>query len=324
MKKYILIILTMSICAINMVAQDIVLSQFTATPLNLNPALAGNNACDWRLAVNVRNEWLNISKNFLIGSVSGDIAIGRIKNKKKNFLGVGLLMNMDKAGTENVYRTDILPTLAYHMMLGKDGQTTLSFGLQGGLRICARTAPDPSSVVINTLTSYAGDASFGVLFNQKISAKHSYYIGAAAFHLPQSQYQYLSTGLGSKWNLKFQGNVGAQIGITKALSIMPSFQYNQSNGSILARGGSYVKYMLTDENKTKSTPMSVYVGAWYGSNRTLTSALRFDYGSLNIAFSYDANFNFVTINGTAQAPELSIIYTGCLKKNNNKFGCPTF
>ncbi len=52
-------------------AQDPQFTQFYANPIYLNPAFAGSNGCP-RLAMNYRNEWPNLTGNYVTYSASYD------------------------------------------------------------------------------------------------------------------------------------------------------------------------------------------------------------------------------------------------------------
>ncbi len=319
-------------------AQDAQFSQFTASPLNLNPALTGNSPCDWRLVLNARNQWIGVANGntYLTGSISGDVAIGKIKNKKTNFGGVGLLINGDKSGSLNMMSTDILANGAYHFVMGKAGLSTLSFGLQMGIKIKSvdnslMTLPDdvdrvtgaivPShSAVVTNPTIINPDASFGAMFSSRPSTKVNYYVGTGFFHLTQTKYSFTGGNDNRKY-FKFSGHGGVNIDV-KQVSFMPSTIWMYENGSVQYSIGSYFKYKLTKETKTNNKPMAVYIGGWYKDIKAVTVAARFEYDGLNVGVSYDFNMSSLGTLNSAGAPELSIVYTGCLKRNPNKFGCP--
>ena len=52
-------------------AQDPAFTQFYANPLYLNPAMAGSHGCP-RFALNYRNEWPQLSGNYVTYSASYD------------------------------------------------------------------------------------------------------------------------------------------------------------------------------------------------------------------------------------------------------------
>src|SRR5436190_10836837 len=83
-------------------AQDIHFSQYNASPLALNPALAGMNACDYRLYANFRTQWMTISSGNTYRTFAGgaDFSIGKI-TKVNSFAGLGISFFSDQAGDVN-------------------------------------------------------------------------------------------------------------------------------------------------------------------------------------------------------------------------------
>src|SRR4051812_45005783 len=94
MRKSILFPL-LSLCSF-LHAQDIHFSQFNASPINLNPALAGVFDGDYRFAGNYRNQWLAIPVPYKTYSLSTDMKLPY--KIGKGALGAGILFNTDKAG----------------------------------------------------------------------------------------------------------------------------------------------------------------------------------------------------------------------------------
>ncbi len=69
MKKIVSISIIIIASALNVFAQDPQFSQTSLGNINLNPALAGNDSCA-RLGVNYRNQWPNISANYVTMSAN--------------------------------------------------------------------------------------------------------------------------------------------------------------------------------------------------------------------------------------------------------------
>ena len=339
--KKLLFILCVVICFAEGNAQDRQFSQFSASPLNLNPALTGNNACDWRVGTNLRSEWLGVNSSFFLGSIIGDVAVGKIKNKKANFAGIGILGNFDNAGQLNYRTTDAYLSAAYHLVLGKRANSALSFGIQGGIRyysfdigkiilnenidFITGAITQNNSVVTNS-NAIIPDANFGMLYNYKKNDKFGYYIGAAGFHIPQASYTFTSGTSSEILRFKFSSHAGMNIGFGDHFSIMPQVIWMWQNSFIQWRVGTYAKYTITDVRKSKKTVQAVYLGAWFWKSylgSKMSAAVKYDYGNLTMALSYDFDISKLSsLSSMGGAPELSITYTGCFRRNNNKFGCP--
>ena len=69
--KYLVILLIGLATSQEALAQDPTFTQFYANPLYLNPAFAGTNQCA-RFGLNYRNEWPNLSANYVTYSASYD------------------------------------------------------------------------------------------------------------------------------------------------------------------------------------------------------------------------------------------------------------
>ena len=69
--KIISFLFLVSFCGTIAIAQEPTFTQFYANPLYLNPAFAGSNKCP-RVNLNYRNEWPNLSGNYVTYSASYD------------------------------------------------------------------------------------------------------------------------------------------------------------------------------------------------------------------------------------------------------------
>ena len=87
--KAIVILVCVVTTFVNVRAQDIHYSQYNYAPLQLNPALAGLNNCDYRLALNARTQWNLISASgntYSTFGASADFAVGKV-TKFNSFAG---------------------------------------------------------------------------------------------------------------------------------------------------------------------------------------------------------------------------------------------
>jgi type IX secretion system PorP/SprF family membrane protein len=79
-------------------AQDPTFTQFYSNPLYLNPALAGSNNCG-RIASNYRNEWPQLTGNYITYSASYDQYFKNISG------GFGILATHDQQGQGTIKTT---------------------------------------------------------------------------------------------------------------------------------------------------------------------------------------------------------------------------
>ena len=107
-------------------AQDMHFTQFYASSLYLNPALAGAGVCS-RVTLAYRNQWPTVAKAYTSYLASYDHYL------PQNNLGIGLLLANDVAGSGSLKTTIISPTIAYEVSLSRFW--ALRFGVQPGVII---------------------------------------------------------------------------------------------------------------------------------------------------------------------------------------------
>src|SRR3954462_6927307 len=114
-------------------AQDIHFSQYNASPMLLNPAMAGMNAGDYRVYANFRTQWMTVAQGNTYRTFAGgaDVSLGKM-TKFNSFAGLGISFFSDQAGEVNLNSNHVDITFAYHFMLNRKGTMQLSAGLQGG------------------------------------------------------------------------------------------------------------------------------------------------------------------------------------------------
>ena len=93
-------------------AQDIHFTQFTASPLIVNPAFTGAFSGQWRAAAIYRDQWRSVTSPFKTYAVSVDAPIINDLSHDDN-LAAGLQLYNDRAGDGNVYKRQPL-YLWYH------------------------------------------------------------------------------------------------------------------------------------------------------------------------------------------------------------------
>ena len=76
------IVLIGSLCAIPLMSQDLIYSQFNAMPLAINPAFAGNNACNYRVSAIGRSQWTGVQNvnSYKSGTIAGDFNLNNVYN----------------------------------------------------------------------------------------------------------------------------------------------------------------------------------------------------------------------------------------------------
>lgn len=341
-KNKILSVLICLLFALNMKAQDIHFSMYNAQPLHLNPALTGNNGCDYRAVLNYRMQWFSITDHnvYRTEAASFDMALGKRSNEGKSYGGVGLLMFGDQAGRNNLSTYSVQLSAAYHLMLNRRGTNSLSFGIQGGMgyRLFNR-----NGLVFDNQITYYGvidpslpsneniqndriiypDVNAGALWNFSPNKKTNIYIGGAVSHLNTPTYSFL--GQQVREYMKYTAHGGGYFSLGKKAALLPSIMVLKQGPSLQLNAGTYLKYLLSDPYRNNESQKSIYLGAWYRSTDAVIAGVRYDQDKVSVGVSYDINISKLSpVSKFNGAPEIYLSYTGCSRKGNSRTSCPIF
>jgi type IX secretion system PorP/SprF family membrane protein len=325
-------------------SQDIHFSQYNASPLMLNPALAGMNACDYRVYANFRMQWMTVSSGNTYRTVAGgaDMTVGKV-TKYNSFAGLGLSFFTDQAGDLNFSTNKVDLSFAYHFMLNRRGTQQISTGIQGSFGYRSINASkatfdsqyNPTTGLVDpggTVESFAqnrimyGDVAFGALYSGVFKNDLNFYFGVAMSHLNQPKISFKPSGTEgtSQERLYFKTTIhsGLSIPVGKRLFIMPHVMALVQGPSYEFNVGCNFKTMLGSNTATSKT--ALHLGLQY---RGLLDALilnaRVDYKGFSAGLSYDINISKLTpASQTVGAPEVSLMYQGCFRKKARPGHCP--
>lgn len=334
------------LCFTKVNAQDIHFSQYNASPLALNPALAGMNNCDYRVYANFRTQWLTVSSGNTYRTFAGgaDMAVGKI-TKYNSFAGLGISFFSDQAGDINFNSNRVDLSFAYHFMLNRKGTMQISAGIQGGFNhrsINASKATfdsqyDPNSGTVDpsgTRENFGrtkvmfGDAGLGLVYSAMAKGGSNYFIGFALNHINQPKISFYPNGQdgtttgNQRLNMKVTIHGGAAIPTGKRLTIMPNFLVLVQKTAYEFNVGCNFKTALGN-NPARSTT-ALHLGVQY---RGLLDAVifnaRFDIKGFSAGLSYDVNVSkLLPASKSIGAPEVSIMYQGCARKKPRPGHCP--
>ncbi len=270
-------------------AQDPVFSQFYASPLNLNPAFAGNTYAP-HIALNYRNQWSSIFNAYVTYAVSYDQYFENLKS------GLGVSIMMDRAG-DGVYNTGAFNlTYAYRLPITED--INLKGGVQVGIHQVSldwdklvfldQLDPIDGQTQISEenrpeiLSKSSFNASAGLLFYSRM-----FYAGVSAFHIntPDESLLEINESLleGLPMRLSFHG--GAQFSLTKdnksrfPAFISPNLMYTKQKSFQQLNLGTYVGLG------------PIFGGVWFRHTFANSDAaiflIGFNKGIFKIGYSYD-------------------------------------
>jgi type IX secretion system PorP/SprF family membrane protein len=163
-------------------AQDVQYSQFYASPLYLNPALAGTSE-QHRVVGNFRDQWPSIPGAFISYSVSYDVNLAEANS------GLGFTIQRDQAGSGGLSTTTVGGVYAYDIKLSRKLAFRPAIGLSYGNRSVNMnklkfgdqllTGNDISvqSNLINDRIGYMDISSGGILYGNE------FWVGYSVYHI---------------------------------------------------------------------------------------------------------------------------------------------
>jgi type IX secretion system PorP/SprF family membrane protein len=307
-------------------AQDIHFSQFTQSPLTVNPGLAGTTV--WvRAGMNYRTQWRAVTVPYNTLGASFDIKTKRrwikatnqterYRQSGDNGFGWGVNIYNDRAGDGHMGTLQANGSLAYQIMMS--GKNMLALGFQGGImqrsinfnKLYWGTQYDPnSSTGYNTALPpdkgvALGDNSFiipdlgtGIIFTHKKNERYmrgndqfDLTLGAALFHVLQPKYSFLGSSEKLYQRMVIHGQ--AVIGIKNtSLAIVPAALIQRQGPNQEIFMGSLVRYMLREDSKYTGfvKGASISAGGYYRNKDAFVGAALFEFSSYAVGVSYDFN-----------------------------------
>lgn len=301
-------------------AQDPTFTQFYANPLYLNPAFAGSHGCP-RFALNYRNEWPQLSGNYVTYSASYDQYFKNISG------GFGVLATHDQQGQGTINTSMLGLIYSYHLQLGRKWK--MMFGARAAWyqkfldwdKLTFGDMIDPRRGFIYATGDVPRggsrgffDASAGmVVFNK------SFFAGGAVHHLNMPNESMIIGE--SKLPMRFTGHAGAEIQLgrqskySNGTSIMPNVIYQYQNGFQELSVGTYIKYGAFN------------VGAWYRNRDAFILTIGVNTGKFKLGYSYDVTVSKLNNGVSGGSHEVSLgLNLSCKSKpvSFKTISCPSF
>jgi type IX secretion system PorP/SprF family membrane protein len=318
--KKLIVLFSCVVVLFNANAQDPAFTQFYANPLYLNPAMAGSNGCP-RFGVNYRNEWPQLSGNYVTYSASYDQYFKNISG------GFGVLATHDQQGQGTINTSMLGLIYSYHLTLNRKWK--MLFGARAAWyqkfldwdKLTFGDMIDPRrGFIYSTGDVPRGgsrgffDASAGmVIFNK------NFFAGGAVHHLNRPNESMIIGE--SKLPMRFTGHIGAEIPLgqkskyANSTSIMPNIIYQYQNGFQELNIGTYIKYG------------SFNFGAWYRNRDAFILTLGINTGKFKLGYSYDVTVSKLNNGVSGGSHEVSLgINLNCKSKpaSFRTISCPSF
>ncbi|HLP49280.1 MAG TPA: PorP/SprF family type IX secretion system membrane protein [Chitinophagales bacterium] len=349
MKKYLLKAIVFATTGLlltsKLAAQDLHFSQYNASPLLLNPALAGMNSGDYRAYANFRTQWVTLSKSNTYRTFAGgaDMSIGKI-TKRNSFAGIGLSFSSDQAGELNLNSNRVDLSVAYHFMLNRKGTMQLSAGLQAGVNIrninqgkaiygsqydpvTGLVDPNGTRETLGKNRIIFADAAVGVLYSAQTRKGTNLYMGVGLSHINQPKISFQPSGIdgengkAEKLPMKLTVHGGVSIPVNNRVDIMPNFMVLWQGVSYEFNAGCHLKTKLGNVKLSKT---AILFGAYYrGLYDAVIVSTRVDIKGVSCGLSYDFNISkLLPATKSVGAPEISLMYQGSFRKKPRPGHCP--
>ncbi|OJW96882.1 MAG: hypothetical protein BGO70_05650 [Bacteroidetes bacterium 43-93] len=308
----------------NVQAQDIHFTQFTASPLIVNPAFTGNSMGKWRASAVYRDQWRSVTPSaFKTYAVSLDAPIVNDLTHD-DFLAAGVQLYNDVAGDGNLSNLSVLGSVAYHKFLGNtDHPKVLSVGFQGGYTQKSidltklyfgnefnngNFDPGTSGTAMNNKVNYF-TVNAGISFAQSVSDNFSYVIGLGANNLNQPQESFkkeknADVGLG----MRYTAQAGIVAYLSETFSLRPAVLYqSQSSATELVAGNEF--HLIVGNSEFRSFTTAVFLGGYYRSNDAVMVNAGVEFKGLRVGVSYDYNTSSLkTVSNGNGGFEIALTY----------------
>ena len=329
----------------HLLAQDAQFSQYYASSLYLNPALAGAEP-DLTFSSNYRQQWRSISgvQPYTTNQVSVIVPyhVQKIKDSHKG--GAGFSFYNDRAGDGNLKTLGVNITGAYNIALSHNGLNYLSFGLQGGFvqksidytnltwgsQYNASLGFDPNNPVdeaglVSTRTF--ADFNSGIIYYYNAAKNYHYtdlsaYAGIAAYHMNQPNESFVR-GYTSRLPMLLKGHAGFEYNVSQKVNVSPNAILFYQNAVYQVNTGFYLTYCLKQTNQGVVNSTNLIMGGWYRLQDSFIFSLGLSGSFYTVGFSYDMNSSGLrTYTSGRGAYEVSLTLRKNTKNRIKRFSTP--
>jgi len=326
-------------------AQDIHYTQFYASPLNLNPAAAGVFYGDYRFAANYRNQWSALANAYNTMSLSYDMKLFK-RQLDGNYIGVGVLLNEDKAGDAKYQTFQANIALSFNKTLNADQNHFISVGGQYGYAQRSVSFSnmtwdnnwDGNEYNPNFIGSsgyetinqsfWFSDLSAGIMWHYNPSQMTKYTLGFGMLHINEPNINFITTG--NSQDVLYRRYVihttdFFAMGEAANLYLVPSVMYTWQGPAKELDFGSFLMYIMTDRSRyTKFRgEIDLSFGLFLRAKDAIMPAVRVGIRNLAIGLSYDINTSKLNeATGGSGGFEFSLIYANRITKSHFRRGAP--
>jgi type IX secretion system PorP/SprF family membrane protein len=316
-------------------AQDLHFSQYFNTPMLVNPANTGFNPdYDFRVGGNYRSQWANVGNPYKTMSLWGDTKLFTDKFED-GWMGVGVSLLKDVAGSGSLSSTSGFATVAYHQMLGYNSLLSGGFGLgfvskkidiskltfdnQWNGKFFDFTIPtnepfsysQTSYLDLQMGLNYAYFASENVYFNAGVSIMH--------INTPRESF-FDPTVSDARLERRYTAFVNSNIKIQNLWIFNPNIYVSKMGSAWETVVGFNANRDLSGDGVSQ-----LILGLYYRNNDALIPMVGYQVNDMKFTVNYDATVSSLgSINGTRGAYEISIVKSGVFPSSAGRaVKCPT-
>ena len=316
-------------------AQDLHFSQYFNAPLLTNPANTGFEPdADYRVGINYRNQWAGILNNpYKTMSAWGDAQF--FNNRFENgWMGAGLVLLKDVAGSGNLSSTKVYGSVAYHQLLGYKSLLSGGFGIGAvnkRIDVTKLTFKSqwngkffdvtiPSNEAFNSTSVWYFDLNAGL--NYAIFPTDNSYINAgfSVDHINMPSESFFSkTDADTRVPMRFNTFINGSFKLNDRWIINPNAYFSVISKSTEIVGGMNAHYNLSGDGN-----LQLIGGLYYRAKDAIIPMIGVVVNSISATVSYDAtNSTLGTYSQTLGAYELSIKKTGLFTDYGKNVKCPS-
>ncbi|MBS1614814.1 MAG: PorP/SprF family type IX secretion system membrane protein [Bacteroidetes bacterium] len=323
-------------------AQDIHFSQFYENAILRNPALTGIFSGDYKVGVNYRTQWGNISNPFQTTLVSGETRV-QVNKEYHDYISFGACISYDHAGAIDFNSLQITPAINYNKRLFDAHASYLSVGFAASY---IQRSVDPSKMTLDNqyvgggydpnaptgetmkfdkITHY--DVSAGVSFNSSMGENNQviYYIGAAAYHVTRPKEAFNPNETLIRLSPKYTGSAGMTVRLAPEWALMATANYtSQAPYQEIIGGG-----MLSYRHALGAEQLfAIHAGCFIRLQDAVIPTIKIDYNSLAFTASYDVTTSSLKPSLSSEGGwEFSIFIRGRYPRKQDfmdRMECPRF
>ena len=303
-------------------AQDIHYSNFGFSPLNINPALTGVFAGDYRISGSYRDQWHGVPVSYRTYSGAFDMRLGsREKALIDRRWSLGVLVNHDIAGYSHLSNTNAALAASYIAPLSKQDFLTAGASLGYHQRKFStgdltwddqyRNKQFDPNFVSGDIDNFDRSNTYGNVaaglnyHHQKPNKRSAFDLGLGLYNLTRPNVSFIND---PEYKLPYRVSLysGVNLQVSSAFDILLE-GIGQWQGPHRELVGSLGGRLYIEDKPTKQ--IAVQLGITVRGKDAFSPHIGFIYNNWKAAVNFDSNFSkFKTASNRLGGPEISLIY----------------